>query len=1505
MIRDLWRATRLRVRLDGFVLSSILAAGIGLFDPAPAEAAGTQVTTAQPLATLRYTPFYRNSLNNCGYPGGVLYPCWVRATALEVGQAVCASGKVSFHSVVVAPENQGPAGQAGQIWCVNSEGQAYFSGESAIKECSGAPPGAEPVYPPGQGWQEGIADTTFDGGRVDGYFSASCRVTKRECAAGYTPSGGSCVPTAQVVQLKERGIPEQCCANPIEPASGNKYQHEVDYRGWGAFPLEFARTYNSSVVVGYRNMAPALTVQWLHTYEREIRLDANTATVSRPDGKSFFFVLSGSTWVPDSDVADKLERLTDGGGTPTGWRYTAADGDLVETYNTAGRLVSIANRAGLVHTLTYSTAATPPAIAPGRDLLITVADAFGRTLSLTYDAFRRIATLTDPAGGQYLYAYDNATSTLVSVTYPGGVTRLYHYEDPNAKRALTGITDETGRRFSTYAYDSQARANLSEHAGGTNHTALVYNTDGSASATDALAVTRTYAFQTVLGVRRYTALSGSPCPTCGPAAQSFDANGNTASRTDWNANRTCHEYDTLRNLELVRGEGLTGACPAGLSSWTPSGAPGSVERKRTTEWHATFRLPTKLCEPKRITTLAYDTKGNLTSRSIAATNDAQGAQGCSASPVGTARTWTFTYTYSGTNPGLPIQIVVNGPRTDLTDTTTFLYQESTGNLLSVTNAKGHLTTFADHDAHGKPRQITDANGLVTTLTFDGRQRLTSRTIGSEANVYSYDNIGQLTRVTFADSSFVEYVYDAAHRVTEVRDNLGNKVVFTLDAMGNRTREDTYDQGGTLVASRTREYNSLNRKTKDIGGSSPATQIVQYGFDNQGNLTSVDGPLGGSPNDLSILGYDALNRLKQVTDALSGLTKYGYDALDRLASVTDPRTLATTYTVSGLDDETQEVSTDRGTTNRLFNAAGLATSATDARGKTTTYTYDALNRLTKDNFATGTDSTYEYDGGTAGAPNAKGRLTKIVDEAATTTWTYTSQGRVATKTQVTGSNTLSVTYGYDASGRLNAITYPSGKVVGRTFDAAGRVASITVGSTTILSAASWFPFGAVKGFTWGNGTAYSRTFDADGRVKTFPVGTSTRTIVYDDAGRITWITDSGTPSLNLNAGYDVLDRLTSYIGYPANQSYSYDANGNRTGVTIEASSYPYTVATTSNRLTATAGPAPAKTHSFDAAGNITADGTQTFVYSDRGRMASTTRGSNTVTYKYNALGQRLRKQGPTSLVTSGTNRFVYDEEGKLLGEYQNNGTVIQEYVYLGTQPVAILRGTTASPSVFYVYADHLDTPRLVTNTSNQARWRWDSAPFGDIPPNENPAGLGVFTLNLRFPGQYFDKETGLAYNGARDYDPGTGRYIQSDPIGLRGGLNTYLYVDGNPVSYSDPEGLQRGGIQSTWPTPYIAPRSTSGPSQNELMQGLGRSQNPTLNPQREDPNPLRQLLNPPLRYGCLVPICPVAPASPGMCTPSNPTGSGFPPYSTGPFLSAPGQGPSPATGCGCLQYGFIQ
>ncbi|MGH8550158.1 MAG: RHS repeat domain-containing protein, partial [Methylococcales bacterium] len=215
----------------------------------------------------------------------------------------------------------------------------------------------------------------------------------------------------------------------------------------------------------------------------------------------------------------------------------------------------------------------------------------------------------------------------------------------------------------------------------------------------------------------------------------------------------------------------------------------------------------------------------------------------------------------------------------------------------------------------------------------------------------------------------------------------------------------------------------------------------------------------------------------------------------------------------------------------------------------------------------------------------------------------------------------------------------------------------------------------------------------------------------------------------------------------------------------------------NQLNTVSGPT-LKNFSYDANGAAIADGANLFNYDGRGRLTSAGTALGTVSYGLNALGQRVTKtlQGSTTV-------FQYDLEGRLIGEYSSAAAPLREYLYLGDTPVLLIAGGAA----YYIHSDHLNTPRLITNQANQIVWRWDSDPFGSTPANENPSGLGVFTNNLRFPGQFYDKETNLHQNYYRDYDPGTGRYPQSDPVGLAGGTNLYGYVNQNPVSFTDPTG----------------------------------------------------------------------------------------------------------------------
>ena len=167
-------------------------------------------------------------------------------------------------------------------------------------------------------------------------------------------------------------------------------------------------------------------------------------------------------------------------------------------------------------------------------------------------------------------------------------------------------------------------------------------------------------------------------------------------------------------------------------------------------------------------------------------------------------------------------------------------------------------------------------------------------------------------------------------------------------------------------------------------------------------------------------------------------------------------------------------------------------------------------------------------------------------------------------------------------------------------------------------------------------------------------------------------------------------------------------------------------------------------------------------------------------------------------------FNYDEQGQLIGEYNSDGSTRQEVIYLGRMPIAVIK----NDKFYHIYTDHLNTPRVITDTFDKIIWSWHSDPFGKTVANDDPDNnKHPFIFNLRFAGQYYDWETGLHYNYFRDYDPATGRYVQSDPIGLAGGLNTYGYVDSNPLYWIDLFGLS-GTVPGRIPQGYN-PNDTRG------------------------------------------------------------------------------------------------
>jgi YD repeat-containing protein len=427
--------------------------------------------------------------------------------------------------------------------------------------------------------------------------------------------------------------------------------------------------------------------------------NSSAVQLIRDDGSYLLFSSCSGAWCADADETGTLTELTSGS-TITGWQFVDGN-DVVETYNASGQLTSETSRSGIVHTLSYD----------GSGRLSTVTDSFGLQLSFSYDSSSRVYQITEPGSGVITYAYDSS-GNFSTVTYPDSSVRTYLYDESGDVASganpylLTGIQDESSNRFATYTYDSQTRAISSQHAGGADALSLTYNSDGTTTAVDALSASRTYTFTTILQVNHVTAVSGPECSSCGlSASYTLNSNGDVSATTDFNSNVTTYSVDS-RHLEESRTEA--------------SGS--SNARTITTAWSSSFRVPTSRSvytggsatgTPLRTTSFTYDSSGNQLTKTI--TDPATSA----------TRTWTYTYDSYGH------VLTIDGPRTDVSDVTTYTYYSCTtgypsaDTLHTATDAAGNVTTvYNTYNANGQPLTITDPNGVAhARFTYDARQRL--------------------------------------------------------------------------------------------------------------------------------------------------------------------------------------------------------------------------------------------------------------------------------------------------------------------------------------------------------------------------------------------------------------------------------------------------------------------------------------------------------------------------------------------------------------------------------------------------------------------------------------------------------------------------------------------------------------------------------------------------------------------------------------------------------------
>ncbi|WGW02084.1 RHS repeat-associated core domain-containing protein (plasmid) [Vibrio sp. YMD68] len=1119
---------------------------------------------------------------------------------------------------------------------------------------------------------------------------------------------------------RDLGKPETelCVGNPINLATGNKYQQETDYVSAGMEPLVFTRHYNSQLALSGKQSD--VGIGWSHNYSNKVIFDKeshgeNMVVLHRPDGKELAFYRTNTVWMPTWKSDDRLYK-------DSGWRYQRADG-VVELYDSNGQLIRIVHPSGNELDLNYTN---------GK--LDSVSDSFGRTLRFSYDQ-GKIIKMIDPAGQTFSYDYSN--ELLVAVHKPDANQRRYHYEDSLNPSLLTGLTDEKGSRFATWSYDPSGRAVLSEHSSGVDRTSVTYNPDGSVTVTNALGHEQHYLFSRYNGKLKPDSIQGAACTgfTGGTKSFGYDTNGELKSIINEEGQSFSYQYDQ-RGLEISR--------------------TSSTGDTITTQWHSEFPKPTKITSSYLVQEFTYDDHQRLlTLKLIDRTNS-------------DVRQWTFEYYPDSL--GVPGQLKsVDGPRVDVDDVTRFEY-DAQANLSRVINSLGHVVSFDNYDAHGRAQSVTDANGVSYSLNYNTLGQLISSTGPDGTTLYSYDESGLLVSITLPTNSTFTYEYDAAQQLMAVIDANGNRQSINRDLLGNIEQVELKDNSGIAHWKQLHSYTLNGWLSSTTNGTG---NVYTYSYDKTANLTGKVDPSGNA----YAYRYDGFSNLLQSIDPVNRATAMQYNDNALVTRVTDPRGRRTYYSYNGYGDVLSVQSPDTGTAHYTYDKAGNLIGKTDAKGQVFTYHYDALNRLSSITVdgQPNASVTFRYD-----EPEALygvGQLTSITDASGVSKYSYTASGEIASQELIVDGRTLLTNYTYDGAGQLASIEYPSGRKAVYQRNVAGEVIGVTlkngVNSRTLVSDLVRKPFGPVTDLTHGNGLWEERQYDMNYQLESVQVaGAMHRSYLYTANSNVDSITDLMDSGYSQTFNYDKLSRLIEATGGYGTREYTYNYNGNRTAIYRDGVKDSYSIVFNSNRLTKTS--IGSITYSYDANGNTIGRGTDVFVYDAFNRLTEATVNGETSTYHYNSAHQRVRKSAGGVDVL-----YVYGLDGELLAEVDaGTGQTLREYVWLDGQLVAYLVDGT----VYHVHNDHLGTPQALTDETGATVWKASYSPFGKATVTTEQ-----IKFNLRFPGQYYDAETGLHYNWHRYYDPALGRYLQSDRLGLFDGVDTYGYVRANPLRLIDPTG----------------------------------------------------------------------------------------------------------------------
>ena len=709
---------------------------------------------------------------------------------------------------------------------------------------------------------------------------------------------------------------------------------------------------------------------------------------------------------------------------------------------------------------------------------------------------------------------------------------------------------------------------------------------------------------------------------------------------------------------------------------------------------------------------------------------------------------------------------------------------SNGKLNYVEDTNGNRITL--QYTNNNLTKLVHTNGDSLTLTYNAQGRINKITDSAgQATTYSYDTTGEnLLSVTGVDGT-ITYTYDTGnvaakkYSLLSVKSDLGYQRSFEYDNQGRLTKESSngntqtltysYDNvGGVTVTDSTGASQTV---LLDDGGNAGQirgvnNQNLLFNYDADGNLLGVTLPNGSQ----SSYSYDSKDNLTQQTNLLGQKTKFTYDAtFNQLTSFTDPKGNGVGYSYDTKANLNKITYSDGSTQQFTVDALGNITSYINRRGSNISYTYNTSGLLTKKQYGNSSSVNYSYD--------TRGNLTSVVDGTGTMAMQYDTANRL---TKITYPNGRSLSYTYNADGQRTKLVSSDGYTVNYTYDTVGRLKSLTNGTGQNIISYAYDSAGRLIKETNGNGTYTTYEYDLQDQLTKLVNYKANNTVnskyeyTYDNLGRRTTMT---TLEGVFKYGYDAIGQLTSVIT-PTNRTitYTYDAAGNRIGVTDSGVTTNYTTNNLNQYSNVGNG-----VYTYDTDGNLISktQGGQTsnYTYDAESRLVKVVTPSGTWDYEYDGLGNR------TATIFNGQKtEYLVDPFGlgDVVGEYNNN-SLVANYTH-GIGLVSRVNGNNSN----YYDADAIGSTVGLTATDGSYVNKYSYLPFG-----EDLTKIEAVANPFEYVGQWgvTDEGNGLDFMRARFYDSSLGRFTSVDPINLAGGdTNFYRYVFNSPNTLIDPSGL---------------------------------------------------------------------------------------------------------------------